>query len=654
MVLSRKWAATALSIPLILSWAGVASPAAPRATADGPPAGEVVLPLGDYLALVEAAERAERAAAEAKARSEAPAAAVTAEKVAVVFGEDEGTAETLLEVRFEGIPKDPVRLPLTGLAESVEVEPAAGASVAAAPDGSGLLLVASRPGTYKILVRSRAAFADGGGVRRFALAPVIAAVASTELDLPADLAWASPGAVVVEDRVEGGRRKVRLASRRGQERSVELRRKLAGSEAEKLLAQAVVLTLVQLRPEGPRRHDVVLYEVSRGSLASFTVDLPAGLAVEQVGTEEGGVVPVVDGGRLTAQRRRQLQGVGYLVLSSSLAAGEPEVEVRARYLAVASSVAGDAEPLPAGGWTRVDLSDLPAALSQALEAMELSAAWRLAGPATGLGIAVRPLPAAPTLAGLVRLRETTSLATGEGTVLHRDRLTVEPPSRPTPEGVVVELELPPGATLWSATVAGLPVRPLEQGGKVSIPLGAESDRATVVEVISVVERAIPPGRGRLALELPRIATPVLEHRWRLLLPERAEYRYRAGELAPAVELDRAPWMEGAVAVGAVGGFAAAPPPAISESAAESAMAGRNAPKPASPRDDRLGRGKDQNLREGLRDAFKQEADELRQGLVGGVKPLPVSIPEEGKSLLLTGVLPPARVTAELDVKAARR
>lgn len=48
-------------------------------------------------------------------------------------------------------------------------------------------------------------------------------------------------------------------------------------------------------------------------------------------------------------------------------------------------------------------------------------------------------------------------------------------------------------------------------------------------------------------------------------------------------------------------------------------------------------------------------EELKQGLVGGVKPLPVTIPESGKMLLMTGALPPARVAVavELDVKAKR-
>jgi hypothetical protein len=51
--------------------------------------------------------------------------------------------------------------------------------------------------------------------------------------------------------------------------------------------------------------------------------------------------------------------------------------------------------------------------------------------------------------------------------------------------------------------------------------------------------------------------------------------------------------------------------------------------------------------------FAQETQGLQQGLVGGVKPLSIAIPETGKMLVLTGVLPPARVGAELEVKGKR-
>jgi hypothetical protein len=40
-------------------------------------------------------------------------------------------------------------------------------------------------------------------------------------------------------------------------------------------------------------------------------------------------------------------------------------------------------------------------------------------------------------------------------------------------------------------------------------------------------------------------------------------------------------------------------------------------------------------------------------MVGGVRPLEVEIPERGKLLLLSGVLPPAQVTATLEARRPR-
>src|SRR5262249_20509088 len=151
-------------------------------------------------------------------------------------------------------------------------------------------------------------------------------------------------------------------------------------------------SVVELGAQGARRHDVVLYEVDRGNLASLSVTVPPGLEVSEVATDEGlGVVPVVEGGRVTVHRRRQLTGTGYLVLTSELPAASavalamprPDVEVRARYLAVASSVAAVAQPQPAEGWSQVDLDDLPPLLREALQVVDLAAAWRAIDVATG-------------------------------------------------------------------------------------------------------------------------------------------------------------------------------------------------------------------------------------------------------------------------------
>ena len=646
--------------------------AGPLGAQSAPRPGEVTLPLADYLALVERVERVERERARQASQQEAPLAEVVAQQTSVTFGDGQAELVSRFEVLIQGNPKEPARLPLAGYPRRSAVrrdgKPDPAAAVSAGPAGQ-VLLVAPAPGRYEVEIASVAVLENRGGSNRLTLAPPAAPVAVTEIDLPADLAWSAPGTVIVEDAVQGARRKVRLTSRRGEARAFEVRRKVDGSAASELLAQNVVLTLFQLRPDGLRRHDVVLYEVSRGSLGSFTVDLPPGLDVERVSTDEGEVLPSVETRRLTVQRRRQLQGTGYLVLTSTpapeslsagipLATAKPGFEVRARYLAASSTVAADLRPVPESAWMRVDLDDLPQALGSALAALELSSAWRLApaaadGAATALSVSI--LPAAPELETAIRRRDTTTLVTVDGTVVHRDRFTLDPPP---PAGAAFDLTLPAGAALWSASVGNLPVRPLERDGRVTVPLGfgGKEGEPAEIEVVSVVERAVPPGRSRLALELAQVAYPVLDHRWRLLLPEAARYRFRSGDLQPA-----RPGAEGGLEgrpvhfVGGAPRSQAAPPPPASEPEAVAATT-----EEMVVRDEIAVQGRDERKelekrRKDKDDAarFAAELDDLKQGLVGGVKPLPVQIPEEGKLLVLGGVLPPARVAVDLEVKKRR-
>jgi len=763
---------------------------------DKPRPGEVSLPLKEYLTLVEAGERAEKEKIRQATLREAPVAEVVAQHVALVVGgagRDDVDVSSELDVLVQGAPVKPVYLPFSGYPAKAEVKAvgsgnsgsSAGvpAAVTALSGGGGVVLVAPDGGKYTVKVSGRAHLDDEGGIQRLAFAPVVAPVAATDVDLPADLAWSCPGAVVVEDQVQGGRRHVRLAARRGEKQVLELRRKIDSAEADKQIAQTVVLTLFQLRPEGPRRHDVILYELSRGSLGRFTVALPPGLEVEQAGTDEGAVVPVVENGSLTIHRQHQLHGTGYLVLTSTpaaealtqgvpLAAVKPDYEVRARYLALSSAVAADARPLPEKAWSRVDLTDLPPSLSEALAALDLTAAWRLSGTpaeAEGARLAVTTLPAAPSLDATVVLRETTTLMTVDGTLLHRDRFELESRSR---AGASLDLTLPAGAKLWSAKVDDQPVRPLEHGGMVSVPLGFDSGARAVVEIVAVLERAIPPGRSQLALDLPQVRIPVLDHRWKVLLPEGPRYRFNHGDLRPAVNrqpsvvlssaipTSRDPWAllkktpgvltdrinvggneagqqsayigplavlrgrvideQGSVLPGVtltlsgssispavqvsnpqglfqmtgipggnyhikaeLEGFntieypsvnlssgqtmsieitlstavqdvitVAAEAPLLDERKISTGATISSSELQSVPSAGKKDKKRDEDQEASRNKAlFAQEAQGLQQGLVGGVKPLPISIPESGKVLLLTGVLPPSRVAVELEVKA---
>ncbi|HSS50684.1 MAG TPA: carboxypeptidase-like regulatory domain-containing protein [Thermoanaerobaculia bacterium] len=762
----------ALTVTLLISIAG----SSVLHAADGPRPGEVMLPLKDYLSLVETVERLDRERTQRQARREEPLAEVISQRLRIVLQEETADVTSEFEVLVQGEPKGPVPLPIAGVPLEVEAKtlgvavptagPAAAAVTAGAKEGE-LRLVAPGPGRYAVKVSGPLWI--GKGVSRISLPAAAAPVAVTEIDLPADRAFDAPGAVIVEDRTEGGRRRIQLTTRRGEAQVVEVRRKVDGSEAEKLLAQSVVLTLVQLLPDGPRRHDVVLYEISRGGLGSFTVDLPPGLAVEQAGTDEGNVIPVVESRRLTINRRNQLRGTGYLVLTSTPSPGAevslepvvPETEVRARYLALASAVAADAHPLPQASWSRVDLDDLPPALREALSSIDLAAAWRLSGAPNGGKMAVAVLPLAPSLPLLVERRETTTLLTVDGTLLHRDRLVLRPPGG---LGAALDVVLPATAKLWSTKVDEVPVRPLNRGnGTISIPLGFETGKEPVIEIVSVLDKAIPPGRSELALTLPQIAVPVQAHEWRVLLPDGAKYRFRSSELRPASPA-RNPWstlqsppgvltdrinvggneagqqssyvgpggsasiygkvmddrgatlpgvtiaLSGAVVVtDAQGAFAVRGLPAgtyslkaelegfspieypnvklvtgqsvtleIRMSAAVEDVITVTAETPMLD-ERKIGNTTTTTLNEGgsgpgaydldkrrrekdketareeqqKKALFAQEARGLQQGLVGGVKPLPIAIPESGKVLFLTGVLPPVKVGVELEVKGKR-
>jgi hypothetical protein len=404
----------------------------------------------------------------------------------------------------------------------------------------------------------------------------------------------------------------------------------------------------------------------------------------------------------------------------------------------------------------VDTTDLPAVLSEALTALDLAAAWRLSGDGTGARLAVAPVPAAPILGVTIRRRDTTTLLTVDGTLLFRDSFVVDSRSR---SGAALDMALPAGGKLWSAKVDDQPVRPLDRGGMISVPLGFTGGTRAEVEVVSVLEKALPPGRSQLALELPQVTAPVLLHRLRLLLPEGARYRFHDGDLrfAPpppppppakpsAIPAARDPWSLLQTTPGVltdrinVGG---------NESGQQSAYVGpgelrggyanlfatvadpNGNPLPGATvmiwKEDRrvievtdeqgqvrltgvadgsyslrvvlegfsdveypqiaLNNGRNTTVDitleptvedvitvtneapllderristaatvteaelEKIPTAYDFDAfEEMKQGLVGGVKPLPVAIPETGKSFTFSGVLPPARIRLEMDVK----
>lgn len=703
----------------------------------------VKLPLAEYLQLVERAAAHDRARALPAPASERPLAELVSQRNRIVLEERTARVLSTYEVELRGQPTSPVALSFTGHAETARVTPAGSATVAI--EGGLLRLVAPAPGRYRVEVVGVAGMQVEGGVSRLAMAPVEAPVATTEVELPAGLVWSCGGATVASDEVRGERRVVQLALRRGVPHAFEARREVKGEEQARTLARAVVVTLVSLRPEGARRHDVVLYEVARGAVGSFEVGVPVGWEVDRLGSDEGELPPVVDGERVVVQRATQLTGTGWLAMTGpsqgwgavSLVPVEPGVEVRARYVAVAATVAAEVEPEPRGGWQRVDLEDLPEAVRVAADGMRLAAAWQSVGDGKEGRLAVEVLPAAGVRETVVGSRETTTLVTKEGTVLHRERLVL------ARAGSGVEVRLGSGATLWSASVGGQAVRHLERDGLVVVPVALGTAAGTEVEVVVVERQAIGEGRTRVGITLPELMAPVLEHRWRLLLPEEHRYRFAGGSLAPVSEASgvvRETYVE-TLAAGGSGqisgrvtddskevlpgvtvtatsragsrsatttvngdyviaqlppgdyavrfelpgfntmeasvrvnsGFAVSlngvmPMATVAEevtvTGSYETISTSSQASTTITHDMFLGRTpshnvsapsprKEKKVEQVARTEFGGELANLRQGLVGGVRPVPVAIPSSGKSLLMAGALPPATVRVELDVKRKR-
>jgi len=713
------------------------------AAAAEPAAGQVKLPLRDYLALVESVESAQRARGATESRTEPSVAELISQKTSVVFGEDNAEVTSVYETDFRGPSPRPLPLPLTGIAWRVALEPAGPAAVRKSE--RGLEIVSPDAGRYRVTVQSQAAFdPQATGAQHVTLAAMSAPVSQAEVSLPAAHSWSCQGCVVVEDVTHDGRRVVRLALPRGEAVGFEARKTV--KVIETAVASADVVTIVSLGVDGPRRHDVVLYEVSRGELGTMTVTLPQGLDPLRAATDEGEAPPALDGRELRIERAKKLTSGGYLALTSPLPDGPsmalppvlPGVRVRARYLVLSLAVASNVQPLPQAAWIPVDLSDVPASIPDALKESGLVAAWRLRGEEQALSLSVSRLPAPAQLETEILHRDSLTLLTVDGTLLHRDRFTL------AQSGAALVLKLPPDGTVWSCEVNGVAVRPIEGEGRVRIPLGLASAAGTLAQVVVVVPKVLPPGKSQLALALPEVDAPVLQHEWRLMLPAGNRYRYAGGDLRPVppaatpvsitepragVTIGTEPGQAQSVARGpggraevrgrvtdrsggtlpgaivtlratstgqelkvvadALGLFFFKQLPAgdytlrgqllgfndvdyrihlqpldtpayaltldigtVTETVTVSAepLNGRDYQRLALLADKKEAEAKQQAAEEEQR----RQLSEMQRGLASGVKPVPVTIPEQGKLLVLAGALPPSRVGLTLDVKARKR
>ena len=183
---------------------------------------------------------------------------------------------------------------------------------------------------------------------------------------------------------------------------------------------------------------------------------------------------------------------------------------------------------------RVDAGDFPDWVGSPDKVMAL--AYRYVRPGYKLSLDVRRFDEAEVLQALVDSARFTSVVADDGQMMTEMSLSVRNNGRQ-----FLEIALPDGANVWSAFVAGQPVRPSVRDGKLLLPIQSSgADNGTLaVDLTYVGTNTFPRNRGNIGFASPKFDVPLKNARWEVYLPPDYDYQAFSGtmtrEIAPAPE-----------------------------------------------------------------------------------------------------------------------
>lgn len=494
------------------------------------------LPLADYFEL-----RSRALARDTALRTQEAPATLLRQHTAVRLEPDGVTLEQELEIEARDGQSKPLALHSSSSLREIEVEARAGATRSDAVllrTAEGLQLLATRAGRYIVRLRDTTPLSANGRAS-VALPRALAPLATATLDLPADLEWSVPGALVADERVDAGRRRVALLLGQDQQATLEARHTVAVAQQSSAVVRALVITHIEIGTTSVTQHDVVIYEVLRGELSRFEVRLPPGRQLDRAWIADGEVEDhrastIVATTEDPVVRTAALHLESTLPLSATasgipLAPVEPTVQVRTRYFVVTSAQPVDLRVSHPVAASPIDLLDPPAVLRKELERKPPLAGWRFESVLPeGLLLHAKLWPSLEAALTPMPQRATRTFVGAEGSVLHRDRYTL------SGERTAFSFALPPALELESVEVGGKTVRPVEREGRYIVPVPYGSDE-TIVEVVATEKRSLPQGRRSETwkLALPDPEARFLAHTWEVRIAAEYGLKAHAGDLLPA-------------------------------------------------------------------------------------------------------------------------
>jgi hypothetical protein len=193
-----------------------------------------------------------------------------------------------------------------------------------------------------------------------------------------------------------------------------------------------------------------------------------------------------------------------------------------------------------GGLKRLDIKEVNPYL-RALSRYSLQAAFRYhrqPSESPTLALEWTRFPDSSVLAAIAERATVTTLVTSEGRSLTEVKLTVKNQAQP-----FLKVELPAGATILSAEVAGEKVKPVQGVDGNRVPLlrtGFRPAGAYTVSFVFLHSGAPFAKKGDGDIALPKMDVPIGFLEWELFLPDQFKVKDFAGDLTDASLLPPAP------------------------------------------------------------------------------------------------------------------
>ena len=389
-------------------------------------------------------------------------------------------------------------------------------------DGPPPRVLLARPGRSVLTLDVAMPLTTSAGIESIALPASASPISRVTLALPkSGVDLSASGGFVAEHTETAGESRWTAYGRPNQPFTLSWKRKVDDRRADlPLRVRARLTTMAGLSEEMCLTTTAVRVEVVQGVARDVTLALPAGLIVDQVNGStvadweaSGGLLrvrpldPVATDMSFVIQAEMRVPREGAVAVPLVRV---PAAERETGGIAVDVVGAGEVAGREARGLEPTDASELGDIVAGRESPSML--AFRLK-PLAGaepraLGVAVvRYTPQAVLIANVEEARYR-ALASDDGRLLVHARYAVRNNQRS-----FLKVSLPSGSTIWSAEVAGRPVRPgVAEGDAVLLPL--EKGRAGVEAPTFVVElvylQTIEPwtDKGRARIDLPSLDLPI--------------------------------------------------------------------------------------------------------------------------------------------------